>query len=139
MVDIGSRSDIDHLLRVFYGRALTDGQLHHHFVDVAHMDLEAHLPQIGNFWEKVLFNTSEYDGQAMRVHRRLHQLEPLTPPHFTRWLELWGQALDAVRRAGRRAGEGARGADRRGVHAQAARERPGRAEIPLSAVRRPGA
>lgn len=96
MVDVRNRSDIDLLLRGFYGQVFADAFLGRVFVDVAHMDLEAHLPEIGNFWEKVLFNTSEYDGQAMQVHRRLDQLEPLTPAHFTRWLELWDQTLTAL-------------------------------------------
>lgn len=139
MVDIGNRSDIDLLLRAFYGQALTDVQLHHHFVDVAHIDLEAHLPEIGNFWEKVLFNTCKYDGQAMRVHRRLHQLEPLTAAHFTRWLKLWGEALDALY-DGPVAEQAKAHAARiavafmRNLHVAD----QGRPDISLSAVRRPG-
>jgi hemoglobin len=92
--DISSRRDIDDLLRAFYGRVYADPLLAPIFVDVAHMDLEQHLPVIGDFWERVLFNTGRYGGGAMEVHRRLHRLFPLTSEHFERWLELWTAAVD---------------------------------------------
>ncbi len=68
MDDLRERADVDRLLRAFYERALVDPLLRPVFVDVAHMDLEEHLPRIGDFWEKVLFNTVTYDGAAMGVH-----------------------------------------------------------------------
>ncbi len=94
MTDLETRTDIDALLRAFYTRVFGDPLLAHVFVDVAHMDLEEHLPKIGDFWEKVLLNTAEYDGQALEVHRRLHRIEPLTSAHFHRWLQLWDQVLE---------------------------------------------
>lgn len=95
MCDIGTRADIDALLRVFYARAFDDELLRHIFVEVAHMDLEEHLPMIGNFWEKVLLGTVEYGGNAMRLHRHLHDREPLTPAHFEHWLTIWNQTIDS--------------------------------------------
>lgn len=94
MGDIDTRDDIDRLLQAFYTRVFADALLRHVFVDVAHMDLDEHLPVIGDFWEKVLFNTGPYNGQAMRVHRLLHEREPLTSAHFDRWLTLWNQTID---------------------------------------------
>lgn len=91
--DLVDRRDVDRLLRAFYGRALVDPLLRPVFVDVAHMDLEEHLPRIGDFWEKVLFDTATYDGAAMQVHRRLHRAHPLTAELFDRWLELWDATL----------------------------------------------
>lgn len=95
MGDIETRADIDAVLRAFYTQVFDDNLLRHVFIEIAHMDLEEHLPVIGNFWEKVLFNTSEYSGNAMRVHRHLHDREPLTPAHFERWLTVWNQTIDA--------------------------------------------
>ena len=94
MRDLQTRADIDALLREFYRRVFDDELLRHVFVDVAHMNLEQHLPAIGDFWQKVLLNTGVYSGQAMSVHRRLHQREPLTPAHFQRWLDHWIQTVD---------------------------------------------
>lgn len=93
--DLADRSDVEHLLRDFYGRAFDDALLRHVFVDVVHMDLEDHLPVIVDFWVKVLFNTGTYNGSAMRVHRRVHERVPLTAEHFDRWLRLWRDSLDA--------------------------------------------
>ena len=93
--DIQDRADVERLLREFYTRAFADPLLRHVFVDVVHMDLEDHLPRITDFWQKVLFNTGTYDGQAMHVHRRVHARVPLTGEHFSRWLELWRDGLDA--------------------------------------------
>lgn len=94
-MDIRDRADLDGLLRAFYAGVLDDPLLARIFVDVAHMDLEEHLPAIGDFWEKVLFNTAVYNGRAMEVHRRLHRREPLTAAHFDRWVQLWGETVDA--------------------------------------------
>jgi hemoglobin len=95
VADIRTRDDVELLLRDFYGRVFQDPLLRHVFVDVAHMDLEQHLPVLVGFWQKVLFNTGSYDGRAMEVHRRIHSRSPLTGEHFTRWLRLWREALDA--------------------------------------------
>jgi hemoglobin len=94
--DLATRADVEHLLRTFYTAAFEDPLLRHVFVDVVHMDLDEHLPVITAFWEKVLFNTGTYDGQAMRVHRRIHQRVPLTAAHFDRWLDLWRESLEAT-------------------------------------------
>jgi hemoglobin len=95
MKDITTRADLEHLLRGFYVRALDDPLLRNVFVDVMHMDLEAHLPRITDFWEVVLLRTGSYDGRAMEVHRRIHRLAPLTSAHFARWLELWQETVTA--------------------------------------------
>ena len=93
--DITTRADLDHLLRGFYLRAFDDPLLRHVFVDVVHMDLEAHLPVIADFWQKVLFDEGTYNGRVMAVHRHIHRLSPLTEAHFGRWLQLWREAIDA--------------------------------------------
>ena len=82
------------LLRAFYERAFADPLLGHVFLDVAGLDLEAHLPVIADFWEKVLLGTGSYSGRVMAVHRVVHTNVALTSDHFTRWLELWRETLD---------------------------------------------
>jgi hypothetical protein len=53
--DITSRDDIDALMRDFYGRAMSDPVIGRLFTEVAHLDLDEHLPVIGDFWESTLF------------------------------------------------------------------------------------
>jgi hemoglobin len=92
--DLHCRADIDALLVAFYSVAMTDDLLGPVFA-AAHLDLHTHLPRIGDFWERTLLGSGSYDGQPMVVHRDLHQLVPLTPSLFDRWLELWTEAVDA--------------------------------------------
>ena len=91
--DIATCDDVAALLRDFYGRAFVDGLLGPVFVDVARMDLEAHLPVMCDFWMTALFRTGEYRRNAFVPHAQLHALAHLTPAHFARWLELWRQTV----------------------------------------------
>ena len=97
MTDIETRVDIDLLMRVFYERALADETIGYIFSDVAKLDLEHHLPIIGDFWETMLFRTGEYAARGrnpMEVHRQLHLKSAFKPVHFSRWLELFVACVD---------------------------------------------
>ena len=70
--DIESRADCERLVRAFYGRALEDPIIGFIFVDVAKLDLEAHVPRITSFWETILLGAQSYGGGAFRPHAELH-------------------------------------------------------------------
>jgi hemoglobin len=89
--------DIDRLMHVFYKRALADDVIGYIFTDVAKLDLDKHLPIIGDFWESLLFGTGAYQRHGrnpLMVHHELHTLSPLFSEHFERWLELFERAVD---------------------------------------------
>jgi hemoglobin len=92
--DIASRDDVAALLGDFYGRAFHDQLLGPIFVDIAHMNLEPHLPEMCEFWETVLFRVGTYRGNPLRPHQLLHARAGLTPAHFVRWLTLWRATVD---------------------------------------------
>jgi len=92
--DIVSRDDIADLLTDFYGRAFSDDLLGPIFVDIARMDLAAHLPVMCDFWQTVLFRTGQYRRNVLAPHLQLHAKAPLTPTHFERWLQLWTATVD---------------------------------------------
>jgi hemoglobin len=92
--DITTRADVLRLVERFYERAFTDDLVGPIFTDIAEMDLAAHLPVMGDFWETVLFRTGSYRRNALRVHAELHARAPLTPEHFGRWLDLWKSTVD---------------------------------------------
>lgn len=92
--DIAGREDIAALVTEFYRRAFADPLLAPIFVDIAHLDLAAHMPIMCDFWETVLFQTGAYHRDALRLHAALDAREPLTPRHFARWLELWTGTVD---------------------------------------------
>jgi hemoglobin len=94
--DIENRSDCERLVRAFYGRALTDPVIGFIFVDVAKLDLEAHVPQIASFWETILLGAQSYRGGAFAPHAVLHAKVGLRAGHFERWLWLWRQTVDEL-------------------------------------------
>lgn len=92
--DIRNRDDIARLVEEFYTRAFTDPLLGPIFIDVAQMDLAAHMPVMCDFWENILFRTGRYPGGLMMVHFQLHAKTDLLPMHFARWLEYWQGTVD---------------------------------------------
>jgi hemoglobin len=97
MTDIESRTDIDLVMRVFYERALADEVIGYIFTDVAKLDLEHHLPIIGDFWETMLFqsgNYAQHGRNPLEVHTALDVRSPLKPEHFQRWLEIFTASVD---------------------------------------------
>jgi hemoglobin len=94
--DIEDRADCERLVRAFYGRALTDPIIGFLFVDVAHLDLEEHVPVITSFWETVLLDAHSYGGGAFAVHASLNRKARLRAGHFERWLALWRTTVDEL-------------------------------------------
>jgi hemoglobin len=94
--DIQTRDDCERLVRAFYGRALADPIIGFIFVDVARLDLEAHIPRITSFWETILLGGQSYSGGAFRPHAELHARVRLRKGHFERWLWLWRQTVDEL-------------------------------------------
>jgi hemoglobin len=95
MGDIATRADCEALVRAFYSQALDDTVIGFLFTDIAHLDLEHHLPRIASFWETVLLGARSYGGGAFRPHLELNYQVPLRRGHFERWLWLWNGTVDA--------------------------------------------
>ena len=99
MKDIETRADIDCLMVKFYERAIADDVIGYIFTDVARLDLEHHLPVIGDFWETLLFGTGDYQRHGrspLQVHARLSEKSPLLFEHFKRWREIFAQTIDEM-------------------------------------------
>ena len=96
MSDIETREDVERLVRAFYGRAMTDPIIGFIFTDVAHLDLEAHVPEISSFWETILLGARSYGGGAFAPHAALHARAELRAAHFERWLVLWRETVDEL-------------------------------------------
>ena len=97
MPDIETRPDCERLVRAFYSRALVDPLIGWIFVDVAKLDLEAHVPVIASFWETMLLGARSYGGGAFAPHAVLHmKTGGLHAAHFARWLVLWRETVDEL-------------------------------------------
>lgn len=94
--DIDDRADCEALVRAFYAKVLVDPVLGFIFTDVAHLDLEAHVPVIASFWETILLDARTYGGGAFAKHAALHDKVPLRPGHFERWLFIWRGTVDEL-------------------------------------------
>ncbi len=97
MKDIENRQDIDLLMQRFYSKALNDDVIGYIFTDVAKLDLEHHLPVIGDFWETIVFQTGVYAKHGrnpLQVHGELNLKTPLELEHFKRWLKLFDATVD---------------------------------------------
>lgn len=92
--DIGDRDDISVLVEEFYRCVFADDLLGPVFVDIAKVDLSAHLPKMCDFWETALFRTGSYHGNVMIRHSELNQKAALTTEHFDRWLQIWWAVVD---------------------------------------------
>ncbi len=95
-MDIETREDIERLVRAFYSKALTDPIIGWIFTDIAHLDVEEHVPQIASFWETILLGAQSYRGGAFRPHVALHYKVRLRSGHFERWLVLWRATVDEL-------------------------------------------
>lgn len=97
MRDIENRQDIDALMVDFYNEAMRDDVIGYIFTDVAKLDLDHHLPIIGDFWETMLFRSGNYSRHGrnpLQVHGLLNGKSPLLPEHFERWLEIFDRTVD---------------------------------------------
>lgn len=96
MEDITDRADIARLIVDFYTAAFEDPLIGPIFTDVAHLDLDKHLPIMADFWESALFRAGTYRRNALQLHFLLHAQHPLEKKHFDRWLSIWTQTIDGL-------------------------------------------
>lgn len=94
--DITDRADVERLVRAFYSRAMTDPMIGYLFTDIAHLDLDEHVPRITAFWETILLGAQTYTAGAFAPHASLHRLSPLRKAHFERWLMLWHTTVEEL-------------------------------------------
>lgn len=91
--DIDGPKDVSVLIAAFYAKARYDPMLAHFFTQV---DWEHHTPRIEAFWNMILFGGTDYQGDPMQPHVRLHQRLPMEAAHFQRWVELFTSTVDEL-------------------------------------------
>lgn len=99
MKDIETREDIDILMEEFYKRAFADEKIGYIFTDVVKLDLEKHLPIIGDFWDSLLLGAKNYQKHGrnpLQIHGEINQKTSLTIEHFRHWLEIFRETVDEM-------------------------------------------
>lgn len=92
--DLTTQADLETLLRHFYTLVFKDPIIGYLFVDVAKVDLEAHIPTVASFWsDQLLISQGEYSGELFKAHLDVHSKAKLRPGHFTRWLHLLDKSV----------------------------------------------
>lgn len=89
--DIENEADIKLLVDSFYDSVNQDNLLSPVFNNFAQVDWEHHLPVMYSFWSSILLGSMAYKGQPFPKHMRL----PIERAHFSRWISLFTQTVDA--------------------------------------------
>ncbi len=92
--DLDSRAAIHDAVVGFYREVVFDDLLGPVFDDVAEVDWAAHIPRLIDDWCRVLLGDPSYQGALLSSHARVHDIEPLRPEHFDRWLSMWVETVD---------------------------------------------
>lgn len=95
-MDIGSRQDIEVLIKRFYDKVVKDDSIGFIFNDIAKVNWEKHLPVMYDFWDTLLLDAGSYRKNAMEVHYTLNRIIPFEEKHFARWLLLFSQTVDEL-------------------------------------------
>lgn len=95
MRDIQNRKDIHLIITEFYDKLLVDSLVEHFFEDIiAQNHLKEHIETVTDFWNGILFLTTDYKRNAMQPHLVLNQTKPFQKEHFKRWLHLFHTSVD---------------------------------------------
>ena len=90
MGDIEGIDSIRVIVDDFYAQVRKDELLGPVFSAVITGDWQPHLNQMYDFWNAALFGVPGFRGNPFDKHAPL----PISPQHFSRWLELFGQTID---------------------------------------------
>lgn len=94
MHDLGTRTDVERLMRAFYRDVATDDLLGPVF-EAANVDWPTHIDKLTDFWAWQLLGQRGYEGNPLRAHEPIHQQHPFVSGQFIRWLDLFTSAVDA--------------------------------------------
>ena len=92
--DLDSRIAIHGLVVAFYREVALDDLLGPVFGQVAEVDWSVHIPKLVDYWCRVVLREPCYDGYILAPHQRIHDLEPLRPEMFDRWVRLFADVVD---------------------------------------------
>lgn len=94
MGDLDTVENIEEMVRRFYRVVAQDSLLGPMYNNVAQVDWSVHVPKLASFWCRALLGSDGYEGNLSRAHERVTAIEPYTPAHFERWLDLFHETVE---------------------------------------------
>lgn len=92
--DVLKPKDVQWIVNTFFKKVSKDQLLVLFFADKSKADWADFLAVMCSFWENVLFYSGGYYGNPMQRHQEMNELHSFTEIHFTRWLDLFCEAVD---------------------------------------------
>lgn len=77
-----------------YRELVMDNVLGPIFEDVAEVDWIEHIPQLIDYWCRVLLGDQSYRGTILNAHRHVHNQLAFTGEHFDLWYRLFTSTID---------------------------------------------
>lgn len=95
--DCITKEGIDSLMDIFYNKIRSDksglGDIFNTQIGTDEEVWIKHKAKISNFWQGMLLNQGDYNGQPLKAHL---DLPPFPREHFDTWLNLFESSLDLV-------------------------------------------
>lgn len=91
--DIEEIAHIHLLVKSFYDRLNQDKLLAPLFEQI---NWENHIPAMVAFWNNVIFNDGEYQGNPINTLRDIHKRIHLRPEHFDHWIHVFENTVDEL-------------------------------------------
>lgn len=94
--DISSRKDLKLIVTKFYDKLLVDKKMIPFFEDIVTQNhLEEHLEVITDFWNDILFQTTNYKNNTMQKHVDKNTFITFKKEHFTIWTSYLFETINA--------------------------------------------
>lgn len=92
--DLDNAKHITQMVHRFYDKLLADELMAPLFLEVAQIDLKAHLPTISLYWQKMLLGDKQYNNNTMAKHRDINHKQPFQLEHYDTWLNYFLLTLE---------------------------------------------
>jgi hemoglobin len=92
--DLDTRAQIHNMVVAFYRELVMDEVLGPIFEEIAEVDWSEHIPQLIDYWCRVLLGDQSYRGAILNAHRHVHDQLSFTTEHFDRWYGMFASTID---------------------------------------------
>ena len=92
--DLDTRAQIHNMVVAFYRELVMDELLGPIFEEVAEVDWSEHIPQLIDYWCRVLLGDQSYRGAILTTRRNVRDQVSFPTEHFDRWYGMFASSID---------------------------------------------